>query len=193
MLIKQQVLDGIAEGCISLAFRRWKRPTVKAGGSLRTVIGVLAIEAIDVVDEAGITNRDAKRAGYSSREELLAELAARKEGSLYRIALHYSGDDPRHELRERDELSNDEIDDVKTRLARMDARSTIGPWTKMTLELIATNPGKRAAELAGSAEMETKRFKGNVRKLKELGLTVSLKVGYRLSARGEVVFERLQS
>ena len=73
----------------------------------------------------------------------------------------------------------------------MDARSTNGPWTTMTLELIATNPGKRAAELAESAQMETKRFKTNVRKLKELGLTESLEVGYRLSPRGRVVLERI--
>ena len=74
MLIKQKTLKGIVEGRITLAFRRWKRPTVKSGGSLRTSIGVLAIEAVDAVDEKRITNVQAKRAGYSSREELLAEL-----------------------------------------------------------------------------------------------------------------------
>ena len=54
-------------------------------------------------------------------------------------------------------------------------------------------PGNRAPDLAESMGMETKRFKTNVRKLKELGLTESLKVGYRLSPRGEVVFRRLKS
>ena len=73
MLLKQRVLNGIAEGRITLAFRRWKRPTVKAGGSLRTVIGVLAIESVDVVDEESITKQDAKRAGYAAREELLTD------------------------------------------------------------------------------------------------------------------------
>ncbi len=140
-----------------------------------------------------ITKRDAKRAGYSSREELFAELHTRREGKLYLIALHHAGDDPRHELRERDDLSDDEIDEVTIRLANMDARSSHGAWTTATLKLIATNPGKRAAELAESVGMETKRFKGNVRKLKELGLTESLKVGYRLSPRGEVVLQRLKS
>ncbi len=62
MLIKQKFLDGIAEGRISLAFRRWKRPTVKAGGSLRTIIGVLAIEAVDVVTDKSITKHPGKRA-----------------------------------------------------------------------------------------------------------------------------------
>ncbi len=193
MLLKQRVLDGIAEGRITLAFRRWKRPTVKAGGNLRTVIGVLAIESVDIVDEDRITKQDAKRAGYESREELLAELRARKEGKLYRIALQYAGVDPRHDLRQQDELSDDEIDDLKNRLGRMDTQSSCGPWTTTTLKLIATNPGERAAELAESAGMETKRFKTNVRKLKELGLTESLKVGYRLSPRGEAVFNIVQT
>jgi hypothetical protein len=193
VLLKRHILDGIAEGRITLAFRRWKRPTVRAGGSLRTAIGVLSIEAVDIVDAEKITTRDAKRAGFPSREELLAELNARNEGKLYRIALYHAGVDPRNKLRERDNLSDDELNDVKNRLARMDARSSQGPWTSATLNLIAMNPGKRAAELADSAGMETKRFKTNVRKLKELGLTESLKVGYRLSPRGAVVFERLRS
>ena len=193
MLIKRQFLDGISEGRVTLAFRRWRRPTVKAGGSLRTIIGMLAIESVDVVAEQEITNGEAIEAGYSSRAELLAELNVRKEGNLYRIALRFSGADPRHELRERDELSDAEIDELKNLLARMDARSKSGPWTTMTLGLIATHPGKRATELADSAGMDTKRFKGNVRKLKELGLTESLKVGYRLSPRGAVVVERLES
>jgi hypothetical protein len=154
---------------------------------------MLAIESVDVVDERRITKQDAKRAGYKSREALLAELNTRREGTLYRIALHHAGDDPRHELRERDDVSQEEMNDVKTRLANMDVRSSRGPWTTTTLALIATNPGKRAAELAESIGMETKRFKGNVRKLKELGLTESLKVGYRLSPRGEVVFQRIKS
>ena len=51
----------------------------------------------------------------------------------------------------------------------------------------------RTAELAESVGAETKRFKGNVRKLKELGLTESLKVGYRLSPRGEGVLQRIKS
>ena len=192
MLLKQQVLKGILDGRIDLAFRRWKRPTVKAGGSLRTIIGMLTIEAVDVVDEQGITNWDAKRAGYESRQELLADVNARPDGKLYRIGLKYAGADPRLDLRERADLSDDEVDQQKHQLARMDNRSSHGSWTGKTLEVIVMNPGLRAAALAELVGMETKRFKTNVRKLKELGLTESLKVGYRLSPRGEVLFKQLQ-
>ena len=50
----------------------------------------------------------------------------------------------------------------------------------------------RAAELAAGAGVETLKFKQDVRKLKELGLTESLDVGYRLSPRGEAVLEKLR-
>jgi hypothetical protein len=43
----------------------------------------------------------------------------------------------------------------------------------------------RAADLAASFGRETQPFKLDVRKLENLGLTLSLDVGYRLSPRGE--------
>ena len=187
MLLNKQTLQGIAEGRISLAFRKWKRPTVKSEGQLRTAIGVLAIDSVDLVSERAITKQDALRAGYASRQELLAELNERPDGQLYRIVLHYQGKDPRLDLRQQTQLSQKEVDEVRHRLTQMDARSRRGPWTAKTLRLIAKNPGKRAADLAQSLGMETKRFKADVRKLKELGLTQSLKVGYQLSPRGKAI------
>lgn len=49
---------------------------------------------------------------------------------------------------------------------------------------------RRAPELAARLGRETLSFKTDVRKLKALGLTVSLGVGYRLSHRGEVLMSR---
>ena len=49
----------------------------------------------------------------------------------------------------------------------------------------------RAGDLAASAGRERHPFKTDVRKLKELGLTESLEVGYRLSPRGRALLERL--
>ena len=48
MLFRQHVLAEIASGDVTLAFRRWTKPTVKAGGTLRTAVGVLAIDAVDL-------------------------------------------------------------------------------------------------------------------------------------------------
>ncbi len=61
------------------------------------------------------------------------------------------------------------------------------------LRLIADRPGVRAPDLAASTGRETAPFKVDVRKLKELGLTESLQVGYRISPRGRAVLGRLDA
>jgi hypothetical protein len=190
MIIRQAHLRGIASGVITVAFRRWRSPTVKAGGSLRTSIGVLAIDAVDVVDEREISEEMALRAGYPSRASLIAELAKRTAGTTYRIRLRPAGPDPRVALRSRAALSDSERDEILKKLDRLDAFSKPGPWTRATLRAIRQNPGLRAADLAASLGHETLWFKTQVRKLKELGLTESLEVGYRLSPRGKAVLSR---
>jgi hypothetical protein len=183
MLFKQSILKGIAEGRITLAFRRWSRPTVKAGGSLKTSIGVLRIESVDAIDERRITSRAAKQAGFDSVTALIDSLGDRK-GKLYRIKFTRAGDDPRIALRESDNLSDDEINELLSRLDRLDAHSKVGPWTIPVLRLIEKFPELRAVELARRSGYEKEWLKLNIRKLKNLGLTESLEVGYRLSPRG---------
>jgi hypothetical protein len=75
-------------------------------------------------------------------------------------------------------------------LDRLDKGRRTGPWTRQYLRLIAENPGRRAPDLAAGLGRETQPFKIDVRKLKELGLTHSLEVGYELSARGKDYLER---
>ena len=62
----------------------------------------------------------------------------------------------------------------------------MGDWTYEYLQAIADNPGLRAPDLAESFGRETAPFKRDVRKLKELGLTISLEIGYELSPRGQL-------
>ena len=50
-----------------------------------------------------------------------------------------------------------------------------------------------APDLAAELGRETQKFKADVRKLKSLGLTISLEVGYELSPRGRVVLDTLES
>ena len=52
------------------------------------------------------------------------------------------------------------------------------------LDAIADRHGVRAPDLAASLGRETLPVKRDVRKLKELSLTESLEVGYRLAPRG---------
>jgi hypothetical protein len=182
MLFRLDELRRIREGEITLAFRRWRRPTVRAGGTLRTRAGVLAIDSVEPIGEEDVTDEDAHRAGAPDRDTLLARL--RPEGRLHRVEFRLAGPDPRIALRERSKVSAAERAEIDARLARLDATSRHGPWTRTVLRLIAERPGTRAPDLAASLGRETAPFKADVRKLKELGLTESLLVGYRLSPRG---------
>ncbi|RSM70481.1 ASCH domain-containing protein [Kibdelosporangium aridum] len=185
MLIRANILERIRTGEVTLAFRRWRKPTVKAGGTLRTAIGVLAIDSVEPVPLRRITAKDARMAGYKTLAELSSFLTGR-DGDVYKVSLRYVGDDPRVSLRESLPTS-DEIAQILQKLRRMDERSKHGPWTRTVLSLIAAKPGVRAPDLAASLGRETLPFKADVRKLKELGLTESLEVGYRLSPRGQAV------
>ena len=185
MLFAQRDWDGLADGSITVAFRRWRRPSVKAGGTLVTRAGLLAIDSVEPIEPEAITDEDARRAGRASRAEVLAELSGRTDGRLTRIAFHHAGADPRIALRERAQLDDAERACLRARLARLDAASAAGPWTARVLDAIAEHPGRRAADLAADLGYERAWLKPNVRKLKALGLTESLEVGYRLSPRGE--------
>ena len=189
MLFRRRSLDGIRAGEITLAFRRWDRPRARAGGRQRTAVGELAIDSVEPVDSAEITAADAARAGHASLDELFGELDARGDAQIWRIELHWAGDDPRRLLREQADLDAAELERLRARLERFDSASRHGPWTRATLELIAARPETRAEDLAASVGREKLPFKRDVRKLKELGLTESLLVGYRLSPRGRALLE----
>jgi len=191
VLFRRRSLDGIRAGEITLAFRRWDRPRARAGGRQRTVVGELRIDSVEPVDRAAITAEDAARAGHASLDELLAELDARGDGPIWRIELHWAGEDPRRSLREQADLDAAELERLRARLERFDRASRHGPWTQTTLEAIAAHAGLRAEDLAEQLGREKHPFKRDVRKLKELGLTESLLVGYRLSPRGQAVLAGL--
>lgn len=190
MLFRNVDLEGIKRGTISVAFRRWKRPTVKAGGTLLTPIGQLAIQSVAPIEPSQITKADSIAAGYEDRASLLAELESRTDGQVYRIDLGTLAPDPRIALRARS-LGEQAAEHVANQLERMDSRSPTGPWTTDTLRIIHEHPGTRALDLAQLLGQEKDPFKVNVRKLKKLGLTESLDTGYRLSPRGRDLLRRL--
>ena len=192
MLLSGETLAGIEAGSITLAFRRWTRPTVKAGGTLLTPIGQLAIEAVHRVEVDEIAETDAAAAGFTSRDALRAELAKRTDGDVYRVRLSLAGPDPRIALRQ-STPEGAELEALLARLAVMDARRRSGPSSRQILETIRDRPGVLAAELAAELGEERAPFKSRVRKLKALGLTESLTVGYRLSPRGSAVLEALEA
>ncbi len=190
MLIKDEVIERIRTGEITVLFRRWSRPGAKAGGTQMTQGGVVGVDSVAVVLEDEITSEDAAAAGYESRDVLIENLNYR-EDPIYRIGVRWIGEDPRIALRLSDDLSEEELAEIIAKLHKMDRTSKRGAWTRSYLEVIDSMPATYSGLLANYLGISQADFKPWVRKLKALGLTESLEVGYRLSPRGERVLKAL--
>jgi hypothetical protein len=181
---------GIADGTITVAFRRWRRPTVVAGRPYRTGGGRIEVLSVAVVDPTAISESDAVRAGHASADEVRAQLRGEPGWPVFRVEFRRLDEpDPREVLANTADLSADDIAEIDRRLDRLDKAGKHGPWTRRTLQLIADRPETRAPDLAESVGRETQSFKLDVRKLKNLGLTISLNPGYRLSPRGRAYLD----
>ena len=191
MLFKKDTLNQIAAKRVTLAFRRWRKPSIKAGGTLMTAAGVLAIDKVDKVAMTKIAEIDVKRAGYPSRSALLKELAKHPGSDVYRVAFHLKSADPRIALREDGKLTKAEMKSTLSALKTLDQSSERGPWTVAMLRLIDKYPARRAPDLAASQRRDPLAFKRDVLRLKQLGLTESLEIGYRLSPRGRAVLAEI--
>jgi hypothetical protein len=191
MLFARHALAGIADGRITLAFRRWDAARIRVGACLRTEAGVIEFGRVDriVVDE--ISDADARRAGFSTRRALVEALTRGRGSGIFRIELRRVGPDPRIALRQNTSIGAADLEAVAQRLARIDAASRRGPWTARIMALLREEPGVRAATLAARLTLETLALKRDVRKLKDLGLIESLAVGYRLSPRVRTVLHGL--
>jgi hypothetical protein len=184
VLISPATAAGIADGSVTLAFRRWDRSRMRPGSTQRTGAGVVRIDTVEEVDPATLTEDDARRAGVGDLAQLRRLLDRRDGAHVYRMTVSLAGEDPRVALRQQTELSDEDRRAIDARLDRWDAARG-EPWTREILRLIAERPAVRAPDLAASLGRETLPFKRDVRKLKELGLTVSLPVGYEISHRGK--------
>lgn len=190
MLFKKELWDRLADGTVALAFRRWKRPTVTTGGTLKTPAGVLAIDEVAEVTEASITADDAAQAGYGSLDELRRDLRFGADRRTFRIAFHHAGPDPRDRLRQ-NPVDDTYFAEVVKQLDRFDMASRDGAWTRRLLAAIEASPAVPSRDLAERLDEEQARLKRRVRCLKDLGLTDSLGTGYQLSPRGHSVAELL--
>ena len=192
MLFKQRLWPGMRDGSIAVTFRRWKRSQATPGRRYRTGAGLIEVDTVDVVGEAVLTD-DAARAGPatptgprwspSSTSTPTATSTASRSTTSGRTRAAPSARTPTS--------TDDDHAAIAARLARYDRASTRGPWTRAALDAIAARPAVRAGDLAEALGRDRASFKLDVRKLKELGLTESLEVGYRLSPRGRAVLDRL--
>ena len=190
MLLPPKVAHGVADGTVTLAFRRWRKQDVVVGSEFRTVSGVVRVDEVAVVDPAAIADAEAVAAGWPDAERLRRQLDKVTEGETYRVTLSWAGPDPRVALRESADLTDDDVAAIDAKLERLDRASSHGPWTMATLDIIQRRPHTRAPDLAEEMGRERDPFKIDVRKLKNLGLTRSFDVGYEVSPRGAAYLER---
>jgi len=191
MIFKLAHLEGIKAGEITLAFRKWKKPTVRKGSRIKTAIAVIEISDISEISLEEITNSAAVKAGFESLEKLLETLNTINEGTIYKIEVRYYSEDPRIALREHTDLTEKDFQLLKNKLERLDKYCKEGRWTLAVLKAIHDNPKLRAADLAVKMNKEKDGLKINIRKLKNLGLTISHEVGYTISPMGELALKRL--
>jgi hypothetical protein len=185
--------ERVVAGEITVTWRLWKYPHVKPGklyASGFAAGGAIAVEEVREVLAREITDADAREVGHPDARALI-DYARSHTGRtvtpdtvLYRVQFHFEQEAP-----PRPEYS---LAEVTRRVERLDKASRTGPWTLQTLRLIEENPGVVARVLAGEFGMPRDEFKVNVRKLKALGLTLSLPVGYELTELGQAYLDSLE-
>lgn len=150
----------IADGTLTVTYRAWKRPQVKVGGKYRIGPTTVQVSSIDLVPLADVPAEHRRWLGDAD--------------PVYRVEFARTEPDPAKPPLD--------LEVIEARLARLDGGA---PWTRATLELIRDQPGVVSTKLAEQLGRERFALKADIRKLKALGLTESLEVGYRLSPLGE--------
>ena len=181
-------VPGLAAGTTTVTFRRWKRPQAKPGGRFRKGDLWFEVDTVEVVTVGSITKADARRAGERDVEGVRRRLKVDDpDAEVFRIRFHRIP--PAGPPADEADLTADDVAELDRRLDRLDAASAAGPWTRPTLALIGTHPGVVSTTLAELLGRERFALKADVRKLKKLGLTASLEVGYELSPRGQAYLD----
>ncbi|MCL2583505.1 MAG: hypothetical protein FWE35_13745 [Streptosporangiales bacterium] len=94
MQFSQELRDDVLAGDITVSFRLWKRPKVRAGGRYPVGPGrnLIEVDSVDLVPFAGITEDDVRRAGEPDREALRTRAAHAgpigDDTLLYRVEFH---------------------------------------------------------------------------------------------------------
>jgi hypothetical protein len=94
VIFSRELHDDVLAGTITVSFRLWKRPKVKAGGRypVGPGLGRIEVDSIELVPFASITEADVRRAGEPDREALRHRAAhagpIHDDTLLYRVEFH---------------------------------------------------------------------------------------------------------
>jgi hypothetical protein len=194
MLFAGSDKEGVESGKITAAYRRWAEPRVAEGRIYRTNAGRIEIDSVRRVNPELISDYDDDifAADRGNARDVRRRLRGNEDWPTFLIKFHLvEGPDPREELAATADLSPADLEDLTVRLAKLDELSRHGAWTTATLRQIQAKPHTRAGDLAAEVGRDTASFKLDVRKLKNLGLTYSLEVGYEISPRGTAYLDSL--
>ncbi len=186
MMFRREDHERVANGEITLTFRLWKTPKVKAGKRYATGFGTVEVENVSVIPAALVTRKDVRPSGMRNINAIWASAGEHTktcvvaETLLHRVQFRFLGDVPVSGARGPDT----DLNAMRKLLQKKDHLSSRGPWTLQILRLIEGGPRVPARVLAAELGWQTLDFKANVRKLKALGLTISHEVGYELSDIG---------
>lgn len=178
-----------------MAFRKWQKTSVKIGSLLQTAIGLVEIRKMERVNESTVTDEDAIKAGFSDKNQLLKSFLPNNAGTIFKISVSYYSEDPRIQLREQTELTDELFATLKQKLKRLDKFSKQGDWRKSVLYAIKDNPNPNlhATGIANRTGFEKEWLKRNIRKLKNIRLTISHTVRYELSPLGKIFVEKQET
>jgi hypothetical protein len=90
-----ELRDRVADGTITVSYRLWSRPKVKAGGVYQSGSVTIEVDEIELLPFSSITDEDLARTGEPDLETLRrrAAHAGPIDGDtlLYRVEFHVSG------------------------------------------------------------------------------------------------------
>jgi hypothetical protein len=82
----------VLSGDITVTFRLWRRPKVKAGGRYKVGDGLIEVDSVELVPFSSIDKSDVRRAGEADLESLRQRAAhagpIHDDTLLYRIEFH---------------------------------------------------------------------------------------------------------
>lgn len=92
MEFSQELREEVLSGRITVSFRLWQRPKVKAGGRYRVADGQIEVDSVELVSFSAIDETDVRLSGEADLESLRRRAAHAgpigDDTLLYRIEFH---------------------------------------------------------------------------------------------------------